>query len=296
MKNKVYTQVYSLLCTSQDGLLDALKTISSIGWDGIEAMGSNTGGLSKSEFKALIRDLNLDIISFHALRDEYDMEFAQYMGAKYADIRMPHRAVTRDAVKAAAEELNKQAETLRKYGLKAVFHNHANEFFWAEGEENHVRIYDLLMEYTDPALVGFELDVGWAMRAGVDIVPYIKKYAGRFPLLHVKECNKVGETIDEMEHFPKSILAMAPQEQSGGRAVIKGAPKFTEEQFAALFASRSWNVALGEGLLNWSEIKDAAEAQGIQGYINERENYNIAGANGDPTACSKLDYEFLRSL
>ena len=296
MKDKVYSQVYSLLKTSQEGLLDALKTFSRIGWDGIEAMGTNTGGLSKADFKKLLADLNLKIVSFHALRDEGDYAFAQEFGPKFTDIRMPHEATTRDAILAAAEGMNKQAEVIKKYGMKAVFHNHANEFFPITDEKGTFCAYDLLLENTDPDLVGFEFDVGWGARAGVDVVGYIKKYAGRFPVLHVKECNKVGANQDEMEHFPQSILKLSAGADDEGRKVIKGAPRFTEEQFRLLNESRSWNVELGKGLLDWNAIRDAAEAQGIVAYINEREYYDIPGANGDAAVCSEMDYKFLRAL
>ncbi|MDL2287914.1 sugar phosphate isomerase/epimerase [Oscillospiraceae bacterium OttesenSCG-928-F05] len=296
MKNKVYTQVYSLLRTSRDGLVEALRTISQIGWDGIEAMGSNTGGLSKQAFKALLNELNLDIISFHALRDDEDLAFGQEFGARYTDIRMPHGTVTRDAILRAAEAMNQQAEKIAVYGMKAVFHNHANEFFFVEGEESGVRVYDLLLEHTDPALIGFELDVGWAARAGVDVVDYLRRHAGRFPLLHVKECAKVGANQDEMEHFPKSVLAMGENPEGQGKALIKGAPRFTEAQFKAIVESRSWNTALGQGILDWGAIRDAAEAQGVAAYINEREYYDIPGSDGTAAACSALDCAFLRAL
>lgn len=296
MKNKVYTQMYSLLKTSQEGVLEAMKQIAEIGWDGIEAMGANTGGLSLPEFKAFIKDLGLDIISFHGLRDEGDMAFAQEMGARFTDLRFSEEAVTRDAILRETEKLNEAGKLRAKYGMKAVVHNHASEFFWVKGEENENRIYDLLLNNTDPDLVGFELDLGWAVRAGVDVVDYLKKYAGRFPLLHVKECNEVAKTVEEMEHFPKSVLAMKNDEEQKERKVIKGAPKFSKAQMEAIYQFRHWNVALGGGLIDWPAVVAAAEAQGVCAYVNEREYQHIKDANGDVVKCSKMDYDFLRSL
>lgn len=62
MENKVYSQVYSILKTSKEGVLDAIKGLASIGFDGIEAMGTNTGGLSKADFHKFIDDLGIRII------------------------------------------------------------------------------------------------------------------------------------------------------------------------------------------------------------------------------------------
>jgi sugar phosphate isomerase/epimerase len=35
--------------------------------------------------------------------------------------------------------------------------------------------------------VPWEIDIGWAVRAGVDPAPWIKRYAGRIPAVHVKD-------------------------------------------------------------------------------------------------------------
>ena len=55
-----------------------------------------------------------------------------------------------------------------------------------------------MIENTDPDKVFFELDVYWASKGGVNPSAYIQKYAGRFPLLHIKDVDIIGasETID----------------------------------------------------------------------------------------------------
>lgn len=50
MENKVYSQVYSILKTSKEGVLDAIKGLAEIGFDGIEAMGTNTGWIEQGGF------------------------------------------------------------------------------------------------------------------------------------------------------------------------------------------------------------------------------------------------------
>ncbi len=291
MEKKVYAQVYSLLKTQRDGILTALGNLSAIGYDGVELMSTLTDGVSLNTFKQVLSDLNLDVISSHGLRDENDFDWAREVGAKYCDIRMAEHSVDRDTVLRACDQLNKDAELRLKHGLKSVIHNHANELFWVDGKVGGERVYDLLMANTDPNLVGFEFDVGWGMRAGVNPVDYVKKYAGRFPLIHVKECNAVGKTEEEMEHFPKKVMDM------GAPKMIHGTPYFSEAQVALLEASRVWNVRLGQGLINWPELIAACEAQGTVAYINERECHDIEGVHkANPVQCAEFDYEFLRSL
>ena len=62
--------------------------------------------------------------------------------------------------------------------------------------------------------------------------------------------------------------------------------------------SRSWNCELGKGLVNWNDVKAAAEAQpgGCEAYISEREYFGPFGAERDAMLFAKEDYEFLRSL
>ena len=48
-------------------------------------------------------------------------------------------------------------------------------------------LYDLIMEYTDPALVVQQLDMGNLYNGGVKAIDIVTKYPGRFELMHVKD-------------------------------------------------------------------------------------------------------------
>ena len=83
--------------------------------------------------------------------------------------------------------------------MKIAYHNHNFEFDTVDG----IVPYDMLLEQTEPELVDMELDLFWIAYAGVDPLSYIKDYAGRFSMLHVKDLTAerkmaaVGEgTID----------------------------------------------------------------------------------------------------
>lgn len=297
MQNKVYCQMYSILRTSREGLLDALKSLSEMGYNGIEGMGDNTEGLSRAEFKSYVNSLGLDCISFHSLKDDAMLSFGQEMGARFTDIRPAENLKTVEDVKRAADELNRQARHIAKFGMKAVVHNHATEFR-RPADSPDLSTYELLLLNTDPEYVGFELDIGWAQLAGVNCGELIRKYAGRFPLLHVKECNRVAKSDDELEHFPKFVMEMMKVQTAAGdnKSFIKGAPAFSPEQMEILYESRNWNVSLGEGLVDWADIRSAAEAQGVAAYINEREYYTIGGKKLTPLECARMDCDFLKQL
>lgn len=294
---KVFAQIYSLKRQWQFAeTLDAIKMFSEIGYDGIELLSTYTGGLSVGEFKKYIADLNLKVIALQSCRDEKDLEFARQLDLKYCPFGQVKIGKSRDEILAAAEKLNENGKIVAKYGMKLILHNHANEFMKVEGDDTGTRIYDLLIQNTDPALVAFQFDVGWAQLAGADCPAYIRKYPGRFPIIHVKECAKIAKSEEEYEHFPVKIIEYAKQlDPNFGKPGVP--PKFPPEAEKMMYNSRSWNVALGEGLIDWKALRDAAEAQGVEAYANEREYYHITGnPEGDPFKAAQLDYKFMRSI
>ncbi len=301
MEGKVYSQLYSLLRTNQKDLIPTLEKFSEIGYDGVELMGTYTAGMSIQEYKKFLEDLKLNPISSHGLNGEEDFEKAAEIGVQFTDIRADLVDYTRDGILKTAEQMNEAAKLRAKYGLKSVLHNHSQEFRWVKGEEGKTRVYDLLIQYTDPLLVGFEFDVGWGAFSGVDCVEFVKKYPGRFPLIHVKETNRVAVSNDELEHFPAEVIALgAPVKpehpQAGQSGIERGFSFFSAEQARMLYDCRTWNDKLGNGIIDWRALVDACEAQGTIAYINEREYYGYEGGNDDPAQCSKDDYNFLRSL
>ncbi len=288
MKKKVYAQVYSIIKMSQDGLIEAVQALAKDGYDGIQTIGTNTGGLGVDGFKALLDDLGLDVIASHGLHTDEELEFGKKLGIRYADLSV-RMGKTADEIKTAAEELNKIGKHYQELGVCGILHQHAEEFLPIPGTD--VCPYDLLLEYTDPDYVGFELDIGWAKRAGASPEEYIRKYAGRFPVLHAKECCEVSPDVGGMLHFPPQMLELGPP------TIVNGAPQWKPEQLQIVYESRSWNGAMGQGLIDWKAVVDAAEAQGCVAYISEREYYHIPGVpDGDVFKCAELDYQWLRSL
>ena len=262
-------------------------------------MGTNTGGLSKADFHKFINDLGIRIISFHSLRDDEDRAFAQEFGAQFTDVRPLDHLVTVDDCKRSAEQMTQMCEHLREFGLTGIVHNHASEFRRAADDPEHT-LYDLLLKFTDPALVKFELDVGWAARAGVNTGDLIRAHSGRFPVLHVKECNAVATCDDDLDHCPKKVMEMmqVAAASADDKKFVKGAPVFSPAQIEILCNSRSWNSELGQGIIDWEDVKNAAEAQpgGCAAYISEREFFGYYGHEGNPMEFAKRDYAFLRAL
>ena len=89
-----------------------------------------------------------------------------------------------DNCKESAELLNRIGEVCRDRQLTLCWHNHDLEF---HPTEEGILPFDYLMEHTDKDLVKCELDIYWTKKGGADPVETLRKYCGRYPLLHIKD-------------------------------------------------------------------------------------------------------------
>jgi sugar phosphate isomerase/epimerase len=88
-----------------------------------------------------------------------------------------------DGFSQAADKVNRWGALAQKRGMRLAFHNHNYEFALHDGRTG----FDVLMERTDPKLVGLEFDCYWLAQAGRDPVAMIDKHRDRVRLLHLKD-------------------------------------------------------------------------------------------------------------
>lgn len=111
-----------------------------------------------------------------------------------------------DGWKRTAAMLNEKGAALRPHGIQVGYHNHNIEFAPLPGGGTG---WDVLIRETDPALVKFEVDVGWVAAAGLDPVAFLNRYRGRLRWLHVKDLKP-----STMANF---ALHMEPIETGAGK-------------------------------------------------------------------------------
>src|SRR5699024_5933538 len=87
-----------------------------------------------------------------------------------------------DFIRRAEETAHKLADE----GIELYYHTHHIEFQRFDGKF----LLDIMKENTTK--LGFELDVHWIHRAGVDPVDFIKQYKDRVALIHLKDY-RIGE-------------------------------------------------------------------------------------------------------
>lgn len=80
-----------------------------------------------------------------------------------------------------AKQADEMAEKLKAEGIDLYYHNHHVEFIKYDGKY----LLDIIRDNTKH--LGFELDIHWIQRGGENPVEFVKKYAGRIRLLHLKD-------------------------------------------------------------------------------------------------------------
>ena len=188
-------QLYSVreqLAKDYDG---TLNEVGSLGYREVEAAGYYKK--TSAEVAAAMKRADLKCVSGHygmpALHDDQldqTIEFSKVIGAQYiicASAGKRDRSVpgpmTLDDWRWVADQFNQIGKKVASAGLKFGYHNHIPEFTETGGTLPHLE----LMRLTDPSLVTFELDCGWAVVAGQNPTNYLREHGSRISMLHVKD-------------------------------------------------------------------------------------------------------------
>jgi len=184
--DKIGLQLYSLREETPKDFCGTVEKVAKMGYTGVEFAGY--GGLKPAEMAQLLKDNGLEAYGTHfgALPKtdaelDAEIEMALAIGNKYM-VCPYHEMKCRDDALRLAEIMNETAAKLRPHGIRLGYHNHAHEFVVSEGEI----IMETLLNNTEPDVFA-EFDVFWVAYAGYDPVRFIRKYANRQPLIHLKE-------------------------------------------------------------------------------------------------------------
>jgi sugar phosphate isomerase/epimerase len=131
-----------------------------------------------------------------------------------------------DDVKRLADEYNKIAAVSAKAGAQQGLHNEGFEVAMVDGR----RVYDVLLELLDPALVKYQFQMS-TISAGLVAADYFTKYPGRFFSIHIQDVD------------------LSSTSGPGGRPV---------------------QTAVGKGSIDWKKTFDAAKTGGVKNYFVEQ--------------------------
>lgn len=196
---------------SYDQALSTLKRIRAAGYDGVElnsfmihptsflvrmltkAAGMPTGAGGKLDWKKLIRESGLQVISLHtdlgSLKKDPDHVAgeAKEFGTPYVVITGMYRFDYTDQalLDGLCRDLNECGQKLAAHGIQLLYHNHNIE--WQKVRGGSVCAYDYILSHTDPRYVNFEFDSYWPTEAGVNVPKVMKQLSSRMKLWHVTD-------------------------------------------------------------------------------------------------------------
>lgn len=191
-------QLYSIREPLAADLDATLKRVKEIGYSHVETAG--TAGLNAGDFRSALASAGLEAhsahVPFEGCRDDLAGTVAdcETLGVAWAVIPW----LSGEENKTAADWIEKAkamegfGRAFRDAGIQLCYHNHAHEFEQFDGKA----IFDLIFETADPELLAVELDAGWAYYGGADPAALLKRYAGRTPLIHVKDVKRRAEGED----------------------------------------------------------------------------------------------------
>jgi sugar phosphate isomerase/epimerase len=188
------------LYTVRDPLAaDPLGTLTALAGMGYACVGVSSFPRPAAEIRDLCATAGLDPVVLHVghadLTGDWPatLDAAATIGVRWLALSsFPDELATPAGMRLGARQLSEAGAAARERGMGVLHHNHATEFRVVDGHT----LYQILLAETDPEVVGFELDVGWAHRAGASVRRLFAEYPGRFPVLHVKDHDGAGGWTD----------------------------------------------------------------------------------------------------
>lgn len=182
-------QLYSARDEAALDLKKVLEEISGLGYEGVEFAGFY--GKSAQEVRALLDEFKLEALSSHVALQliEEDMfgVIAYHLAIDCKRISVPYLLDDdrpgQPGFARVLQVIHRFARLCREAGITLLYHNHDFEFVKLSGSY----ALDFLYEAVPENLLKTEIDTCWVRYSGLDPAQYIGKYAGRSPVVHMKD-------------------------------------------------------------------------------------------------------------
>lgn len=190
-ENPIAVQLYTVRAPAADDFPGTLRRLAAGGVRAVELAGY--GGMTIPALKSLLDELGMRVAGAHVPLAAWDERPAELvaevvaLGGDFAVVPwLPEERRGGAAARELAAQFNRWGEAARAAGIGFAYHHHAFEFDPLPDGDGST-LFDTLVAQTDPALVGFEIDVYWAAHAGVDPTHLVIELQGRVPLIHLKD-------------------------------------------------------------------------------------------------------------
>jgi len=190
-KMGIALQLYTVREPAARDLAGTLKRCRDVGfeyvqWSGLPAM-------SAEQVREALGQAGLKAIAAHIDVEDFENDYekhVRYWGQVGVHDLAPGGMMRdcHDSLEAwlrGSARLEALGGRLRADGMRLSYHNHAFEFERFPGDDRCK--LDILLDATSPNHLYAELDTAWVFVGGADPAAYIRKYARRCPVIHVKD-------------------------------------------------------------------------------------------------------------
>jgi len=189
-KNVLGAQLYTVRAFTQaiEDVAVTLKKVADIGYTAIQI--SAFGPVDPQQVARLVEDNGLTVAITHMgwnrFQNELDEVIAVHKlwGCVHTAVgSLPDEYRSLDGLKRFLDELAPIAERLAQEGMDFSYHNHSHELA-RYGDKTWL---EMLYEQASPEMLKAELDTYWIQAGGGDPAAWVRRCAGRQPVLHLKD-------------------------------------------------------------------------------------------------------------
>lgn len=272
MSFPIALQLYSVRDELEKDFVGTLKKVKALGYDGVEFAGLY--GHKPLDVKEILKDVDLSAVSAHVPFIEL-IANPQKVISEYVEIGCKYIAIPylTPEYRPGAEKFNEVIEgakiigkAAKDFGVTLLYHNHDFEFEKIDGQY----ALDILYKNVSSELLQTEIDTCWVNVAGENPSAYIRKYAGRSPVVHLKDFVMPGKKPEKMYE-------------------LIGITDDKKETETKAFEFRP----LGLGVQNFPEILKACNDAGANWIVIEQDSPSM-----DKTSieCAQISINYLKNL
>jgi len=215
-------QLHTVRQELMEDMPGALAKVADMGYDGVELVAMKDGPPA-GEIRSMIESSKLTLISSHVgftdLRDDFDNTIAYHKDLGHSDLVVgavpPDMRGSDEGWKQAVAELDEMARKATSAGFRVSMHNHAFEL---EQTVDGVEAHHYVFSHIPPNVLNAQLDTFFIEDVGKDPAEYVRKFAARVPLLHIKDKAKDSDP-DGQTHIGNGVIdwdaVFAAAEESG---------------------------------------------------------------------------------
>jgi sugar phosphate isomerase/epimerase len=183
-------QLYTLrdFCKTPPEIAETLKKVAKIGYTAVQLSGM--GPVDAPVLGRMLEDAGLVVAATHIgwneLLNDTDRVIAEHKlwQCKHPAIGgLPPEYYSLEGLKRFLDEAPPVAERLAREGMDFSYHNHNHELI-RYGDKTWLA---MLYQQASPQHVKAEIDTYWIQAGGGDPAAWVKKCAGREPLIHLKD-------------------------------------------------------------------------------------------------------------